>query len=168
LAEELKAACPGRLDASVWGRDAAEIQVAPAAPPVASVYQDASVRLVSSVALQDAWVVRQGALAFALREPRQDARLAPRRMLPVACPLALQVLCPDQKAQEDAWVAAKPLIPEPRALQFQASVRLAAREDALQRAQQMAGQLWERGARAPDQAQQERASAAQLPRVVQQ
>lgn len=137
----MKAACPARLDASVGGRDEVEIQVALAAPLAASVHQDASVRLVSSVMLRDAWVVRRGALAFALREALQDARLAPRRMLPVAYLLALQVKRPDQKAQEDAWVAAKPLIREPRARQFQVSVRLAAQEDAPPRARQMAERL---------------------------
>ena len=39
-------------------------------------------------------------------------------MLPVACLLALPVQHPDQKALEDAWVDAKPSIPEPLALQF--------------------------------------------------
>jgi hypothetical protein len=61
-------------------------------------------------------------------------------MLPVACLLALPVQHPDQKALEDAWVDAKPSIPEPLALQFQASVRLPV-QDAQHRAQQLAERL---------------------------
>jgi hypothetical protein len=154
-----------------------EIQVALAALLVASVHQGASARRDALVVLRDAWAVRQGASAFALREVLQDARLVPHRMLPAACQLAPPVHR-DQKAQEGASVAAKPQILAQRALQSRASIRLPAQEDEQRRVQQMAeplasleplaGQPQEQGAPAPDRAQQERASAAQLPRVVQQ
>jgi hypothetical protein len=139
LAEERKAACLGRLDASVWGRDEAENRVVTAAPPAAWVrHQDAWVRPVSSVALQDAWVVRQGAWAFAHQEPLQDARPAPHRRLRAACLPALRVQRRERKALEDGWVAAKPRIPAARALQCQAWARQPAQEDAPRWAQQMA------------------------------
>lgn len=69
----MKAACPARPDASAWGRDGAEIQVAPARL-AAWALPDASVLRVASAALPVAWEP----LSDARRMRRDASRLALR------------------------------------------------------------------------------------------